>query len=196
MCINGLNSLLCAQKDLDRHAAKMCLKILTDKFSCPQTGYGGIDIPVISYPGWHQAMQLTSCQWQTVNCCQGQWCLKRKKVELDRRPAINNQWPQQVNGVFGVDGDASVSENHWANQTLWWLLSHQIAVKHTTDKAISWRLSQWTSSGGIVWCKFLPDVLNGLCWSQEGQLTGKSHWRPTMLVMFLYFICCLDKADI
>lgn len=157
-CIESLNSLLYIQRDLDRHAAKMHLKVLTEYLGFPSHKLVMEEWTslVISYPVWHRVMQLTDqpgtdCDW-----------LSRPLVPEGReseigREASNRLTPlpsQQVNGVCS-----------------WWGCCREriprsepnpTASAVTSDHCQTHRRrrNQLTS----VMLMFCPDALNIFCW--------------------------------
>lgn len=99
----------------------------------------------------------TDCDWLSASVVFED---RESEIGEEDQQSINTHTtavpPKQVNRVFRNEGDASLNENHWANQTHRRLLSHQIAVKYTPDKAISWRLSHWASERGQSLLKVRP----------------------------------------
>ncbi len=141
----SLNSPLYVQKDLYGHAANILLIMPADKLGFPEAIQN--DTKWCSWQTTCDRLWLgvrVSCVWRERKW---DWREGRQSITTRTHPIHHQPTPNRCI-VFSEQADASLNEEQWANQTLWWQLSHQIAVKHAPDKDISWWLSHWTFEEG------------------------------------------------
>lgn len=117
----------------------------------------------ISYRGGHLVMPLTDGQRQTVIGCQGLLCLKRKEEELERRPAINNQparWKKSLVMTATLARAKKKKKPQSKPNPLRTAVTSASCLMHGGQ-------SHQLMAAPLPVCvgvKFLPDVLNTLCW--------------------------------
>lgn len=138
------------QKDLYRQAANSFLR-------CRRTRWVFQLLSGMTPNDTADRRLATDCDWLSASVV---FENRESEIGEEDQKSINTHTaavpPEQVNRVFLDEGDASLNENHWANQSHRRLLSHQIAVKYTPDKAISWWLSHWASEWGQSLLKVRP----------------------------------------